>query len=150
METASPFVGCFAVNPMQTFSAPNTGAVISGTLFPRSKPNATRYVVGNGKGKGGIPELSRQSRSLTSLRAAQLLLWHGMDGAIDSRPNPNHSSRSLARSIFRDSFGDNEEGSLLALQEHLRQGRESRHPGFHHPYHTASTLSTGLSYLSPR
>ena len=51
---------------------------------------------------------------------------------------------------FRDSFGDNEEGCLLALQEHLARGRESRHPGFHHPYHTASTLSTGLSYLSPR
>ena len=62
-----------------------------------------------------------------------------------------HFSSPFVSAAFRDSFGDNEEGCMLALQERFAQEREPRHPDFHHPYrHTTSTLSTGLSYLSPR
>ena len=90
-----------------------------------------------------------------SLRGANFVygrLGLPIDGGCRCRPTTPMIliGRVVYPVYFRDSFGDNEEGCLLALQEHLARGRESRHPGFHHPYHTASTLSTGLSYLSPR
>ena len=92
-----------------------------------------------------------------SLRGANFVYgWLGLPIDGGRRPPPTTApmmiliGRAVHPVYFRDSFGDNEEGCLLALQEHLARGRESRHPGFHHPYHTASTLSTGLSYLSPR
>jgi hypothetical protein len=56
-------------------------------------------------------------------------------------------------SIFfsRDSFGENEDGCLLALQERFAEERERRYPGYHHPYSTsATTSSSGLSYINPR